>query len=286
MIEHDRTLSHGLVRVVVLGTGPPLLLIHGLGGTWRNWEANIRPLAANHRVITLDLPGFGMSAPYVGTVSVHRYVDTIVELLDDLSVDRAVLVGNSLGGLLTIETTARHPERVAAVVLVDSGGIPLTSLKERLWTLPGSHLLNRLLRRDRIRRAVGSSQGLRNIISKQIFHDPSKIPLDLLPGLVQGLGAPGFSAALAAGHTYDARQRAPQITCPAMVLWGREDPLLPVSMGHELHNLIPQSHFEVWERTGHCPMLEDAHRFNALVSAFVQDHWATDNSRHIKGSGE
>src|SRR5690349_15336436 len=124
MRERDCRLTYGRVRYVDSGDGPALVLLHGLGGTWRNWLPNIPALAAHHRVIAPDLPGSGASDRYGGPVTIERYTDTIIELLDALGIEQATFAGNSMGGLLTIETAVRHPDRVSAAVLVASGGIP------------------------------------------------------------------------------------------------------------------------------------------------------------------
>jgi len=275
--EHDRVLRHGRVRLVDLGDGPPLILLHGLGGAWRNWQANIPALAKRHRVIALDLPGFGASEPYAGAVTVQRYVDTVIDVLDQLNIEQATFVGNSMGGLLTIETAVRHPDRVSSAVLVCSGGIPLTSRRHRLLTIPQARAANRLLRLRLPRCAVNRSPGIRRLIGGQIFHDPASIPSDLLAVALNGLGAPGFGPAFAAAAGYDARLRAPSMTCPTLLLWGREDPLLPLAMGEELHRLIPGSRLEVWDEIGHCPMLEDPARFDELVTTFAASHGGPPN---------
>ncbi|WP_162261024.1 MULTISPECIES: alpha/beta fold hydrolase [unclassified Nocardioides] len=268
MSPHDRRLRHGRVRVVDVGAGPPLVLLHGLGGTWRNWEANIPALARRHRVIAPDLPGFGDSEPYAGRVDAARYVETVVELLDQLDVGTATFVGNSMGGLITMEVAVRHPERVDATVLVCSGGLPLTSARHRLLTLPQARMMNRFLRLHAVRWVVRRSERVRLLLGGRVFHDARSVPPELLGVALRGLAGVGFDAALAAGAGYDARLRAPAIACPTLLLWGREDPLLPVAMGHELHRLIPGSSLEVWDDTGHCPMLEHPARFDERVTAF------------------
>ena len=268
MTPCDLSLSHGHVRVVDVGSGPALVLLHGLGGNWRNWAANISVLSQSHRVVALDLPGFGCSEPYTGAVTIERYVDTVVELLDRLGIERTTFVGNSLGGLLTIETAARHPDRVGAAILVGSGGIPMTSLRHRLIAIPQARAVNYLLRRPRARRAVARGDRARRLIAGMVFHDPRTIPEDLVADALNGLGAPAFRAVFDAGQSYDARVRAPHVACPTLVLWGREDRLLPVAMGEELHRLIPDSRLVVWNATGHCPMIENPARFHDLVTAF------------------
>jgi pimeloyl-ACP methyl ester carboxylesterase len=258
------------VRFVDEGHGPVLLLLHGLGGNWQNWQANIACLARRHRVIALDLPGFGGSEPYRGTASMSRFADTIVELLDTLGVGSAIFVGNSMGGLLSIEAAARHPDRVSATVLACSGGIPLTTLRHRAVLIPGSLMLNTLLRQRSIRRAALAQPLVRHAIAAHIVHEPRRIEAANLVEALNGVGTRGFGTVLRAGRCYDARRRAPYVRCPTLILWGRHDRLLPLWMGQQLHHHIGHSDFVVWEDSGHCPMIEHPDRFNELVEVFAQ----------------
>jgi pimeloyl-ACP methyl ester carboxylesterase len=265
-------LDHGRVRFVDEGHGPVLLLLHGLGGNWQNWQANMAGLALRHRVIMPDLPGFGGSAPYPGAVTMARYADTIVELLDVLGIESCIFVGNSMGGLLSIEAAVRHPDRVTAILLACSGGIPLTTLRHRMALIPGSLALNAILGPRPIRRAALKNRLVRHAIAARIVHQPKRIqPVHLLEAL-DGVGARGFGKALRAGLRYDARHRASHLRCPTLIVWGRHDRLLPIWMGQQLHDHIGHSDFVVWEDTGHCPMIEHPERFNELLEAFAQQN--------------
>ena len=274
MTARDVLLSHGRLRVVDVGSGPVLVLLHGLGGTWRNWQANLSALAEHHRVVAMDLPGFGDSELYPGPVTVTRYVETVVELLDRLGIDHATFVGNSMGGLLTIEMAVRHADRVSAAVLVCSGGIPLTSLQHRLVTIPQARAMNHLMRLRLSRWLVRRSQRVRIFLGARVFHDPRTVPPNLLAAALDGLSAAGFGPAADTAARYDARLSAPAVACPTLVLWGADDPLLPVAMGRQIRRLIPGSELEVWERTGHCPMLEHPARFDERVLSFAAQEQA------------
>lgn len=268
----EAKLVHGRVRFVDEGQGPVLLLLHGLGGNRQSWQANIEGLARRHRVIAPDLPGFGGSEPYRGTPSMSRYADTIVDFLDTLGVGSAVFVGNSMGGLLSIEAAVRHPDRVSATLLACSGGIPLTTLRHRAVLIPGSLMLNTMLRRRPIRRAALARPLVRHAIAARIVHEPRRIEAANLVEALDGVGARGFGTVLRAGRRYDARRRAAYVRCPTLILWGRHDSLLPVWMGQQLHHHIGHSDFVLWEDSGHCPMIEHPERFNELLEAFVQRH--------------
>ena len=265
----DEQLSHGHVRLLDAGDGPPLLLLHGLGGNWQNWLGNLPGLTDRHRVIAPDLPGFGRSEPFRGAVTVPRLSGAIVELLDRLEVPHATFVGNSMGGLLTIETAAAHPARVAGAVLVCSGGIPLTTPRYRLALLPLVRVLNRGLRFRLVRGGLLGNDLTLRALAATVVSDPARISSQRLRAALSDLGAPGLLPTLRGGRAYDARPRARQVSCPTQILWGREDRLLPLRMGEELHRLIPQSRLTVWDRAGHGPMIEYPERFNELVATFA-----------------
>jgi pimeloyl-ACP methyl ester carboxylesterase len=268
----EAALSHGPLRFVDTGHGPVLLLIHGLGGNWQNWQANLAALACHYRVIAPDLPGFGSSPAYPGAVTMTRYADTIVELLDMLGIEQATFVGNSMGGLLSIEAALRHPDRVRAAMLACSGGIPLTTLRHRAVLRPAALALNTMLRPGRIRRIALGRRGIRHAIAARIVHQPHHIDARYLIEALDGIGARAFGPVLRAALTYDARPYAPQLNCPTLIVWGRHDRLLPLWMGQQLHHLIQDSEFVVWDDAGHCPMIEHPTRFNELVDNFTRRH--------------
>ncbi|MDT5011837.1 MAG: hypothetical protein QOH57_3454 [Mycobacterium sp.] len=257
------------IEYVDQGSGPALVLVHGLGGNLQSWLANIGTLSARHRVIALDLPGFGRSDPLAADATMASYADATIGLLDKLGVASATFVGNSMGGLLTIEAAARHPERVDAAVLACSGGIPLTTWRHRLVVLPVGRALNRALHHRPVRRSVLRHSTTRRAIAAGIIHDTRRVdPSRLIPAL-DGLGASNFGPTLQAALRYDARASAPHVRCPTLILWGRHDRLLPLRMGTQLNDLIAGSELVVWDDAGHCPMIEHPERFDALVADFI-----------------
>jgi pimeloyl-ACP methyl ester carboxylesterase len=257
------------IEYVDQGSGPAVVLVHGLGGNLQSWLANIPTLSARHRVIALDLPGFGRSEPMTSGVTMASYADAAVKLLDRLDVASATFVGNSMGGLLTIEAAARHPDRVDAAVLACSGGIPLTTWRHRLVILPVGRALNRTLRHPAFRHSVLRHSATRRAIAAGIIYDTRKVEAARLIPALDGLGTPNFGATLHAALRYDARASAPLVRCPTLILWGRHDRLLPVCMGTQLHELIPGSELVVWDDAGHCPMIEHPERFDSLVASFI-----------------
>jgi pimeloyl-ACP methyl ester carboxylesterase len=257
------------IEYVDRGSGPVLVLLHGLGGNLHSWLANIPTLSAQNRIIALDLPGFGRSDPLACGVTMASYADATIGLLDRLGIERATFVGNSMGGLLTIEAAARHPDRVAAALLVCSGGIPLTTWRHRTVILPVGRALNRALRYRPVRHNVLRHSITRHALASGILYDTSRVDASRLIPALDGLGARNFGPTLRAALRYDARTSAPSVRCPTLILWGRYDRLLPLRMGARLHELIAGSELVVWDDAGHCPMIEHPQRFDALVGDFL-----------------
>src|SRR3954453_20687408 len=122
---HLRSVAlHGSrVNYVEMGSGPPVVLVHGLSGCWQNWLENIPHLARRHRVVALDLAGFGESELPGEEISIPGYGRFLDAFLDEIQVERAALVGNSMGGFIAAETAISHPSRVDKLVLVSAAGL-------------------------------------------------------------------------------------------------------------------------------------------------------------------
>src|SRR5579863_1278171 len=111
------------INVIELGEGPALLFVHGLSGSWPNWLEQLPVFAASHRVIALDLPGFGRSPMPVEPISISGYARTLDALLGALGVSAAGVVGNSMGGFVAAELAINHPRRVERLALISPAGI-------------------------------------------------------------------------------------------------------------------------------------------------------------------
>jgi len=254
------------VNVVEMGTGAPLVFVHGLGGSWQNWLENIPHFAAFRRVVAFDLPGFGASEMPESPVSILEYADTVDALLTELGIPTADVVGNSMGGFIAAELAIGRPARVARLVLVDPAGLsaryrrllPLAPSLEALtrWLAPRS---NTLVRRP----------GLRRALLVMVAAHPERLPLALVQEQLAGQASDGFHDALLGVHSHDIRHRVPRIACPTLVVWGTEDRLVPVEDAAEWVRLVPDARAVVWEDTGHVPMLERPALFNSAVAEFL-----------------
>lgn len=270
--EHQRwvTVEGRPVNVIDVGQGPAVLLVHGLAGAWQNWLENVCPLSQAHRVIAVDLPGFGHSAMPADDISITGYAHCLESVCDQLDVDRVAVVGNSMGGFVGADMAIAHPERVSHLVLVAAAVLwnerrrarPMATVADvtEAATALLFAQLREALRRPRLRTAALS----------QVVRFPARVPAALALEQLRHSGTPeAFGQALQALYHYKLRDRLPEIECPTLVLWGRDDQLVSVKDAATLADLIPNSRTEIFDDTGHIPMLERPARFNALIEEFV-----------------
>ncbi|MBJ7331947.1 MAG: alpha/beta hydrolase [Solirubrobacteraceae bacterium] len=263
------------VNLVDVGTGPPIVFVHGLGGSWQNWLENILPFAADHRVVALDLPGFGESPMPQQPIDIGRYADLLDGVMGALDINAAVVVGNSMGGLIAAEMALRHPQRVERLVLVAAAGLSPTdrfnpqafavfSLLEGGIAAFGASAARRAL-------DVASREKLRRSAFSVVAWAPEILPTALVAEQIRGAGKPGFMPATKALLTYPIRERLDDVACPTLIVWGTHDKLVPVRDATEYEELIPNARKIIYPRTGHVPMLERPARFNADLRAFLTD---------------
>ncbi len=250
----------------------PIVLIHGTSASLHTWEGWVHALKTQRRVISFDLPGFGLTGPFAGDYprddySGDTYARFVLDLLDALKVDRAVIGGNSLGGEVAWRTAYLAPARVAALVLVDAAGPAFVPedmpLGFRLVRVP---VLNRLsewvLPRDLVAQSVAS-----------VYGDPSKITSDLVDRYFEITLREGNRRALRLRvqglvSGVDA-ERIPTLKQPTLILWGGRDRLIPPAIAHQFKAQIVGSQVVVFDELGHVPQEEDAARTVVPVKAFL-----------------
>jgi pimeloyl-ACP methyl ester carboxylesterase len=275
---HQRwvTVAGRPVNVCEIGPadGQPVVFVHGLAGSWQNWLENLPVLAeAGFRCIAPDLPGFGQSPMPAEKITISGYGDLLNELLEALEISAACLVGNSMGGFIAAEVAIRFPERVERLVLVSAAGLSVEDLRNDM----GMALLRRL---DFVLAAytgwwatksdlVTSRERMRRGVFMIVAAHPEKLPGPLVAESVRGSGKKGFIPAVEALTTYPIRERLTEIKCPALIVWGTKDRLVPVKDAHEFERLLPDSRKVIYPDTGHLPMMERPTAFNDLIGAFI-----------------
>jgi pimeloyl-ACP methyl ester carboxylesterase len=249
------------MQVHVRDVGPrddylPLILLHGTGASLHTWEGWVNTLSAKHRVITVDLPGFGLTGPDPGAdYSNERYVRFVMKLADALGVQRFALGGNSMGGEIAWEAAVAHPARVMKLILVDAGGYPLAARSVPIgFRIAHTPLLNRVGDVTLPRSLVAAS--VRNVYGK-----PDRVTVDLVDRY--------YELTLREGNRRALRQRFAQmqpgaraarvltIKTPTLILWGGQDRLIPPELGRRFAQEISGSKLVIFESLGHVPHEED-----------------------------
>ncbi len=244
----------------------PILLMHGTGSSLHAWEGWVTALKDRRRVITVDLPGYGLTGPSPdGVYGGARDIAFVVALLDKLGVQRATLGGNSLGAAVALRTALAHPDRVEKLILVDGGySVPPTSMPIgfRLLRIPGvgwlmQHTLPRFL----------VEQGMRNV-----WGDPSKITPAMIDRAVELTQREGNRAAIVARfmqRRFGTPPRYADVKVPTLILWGGRDRLIPREAADALHGAIAGSTLVVFDGLGHAPEEEDPQATVDAVKTFL-----------------
>ena len=274
-----RTITvHGRpLTCVVAGSGPVLLLIHGMGGTFENWHAVIEPLARQHTVLAPDLPGHGRSAPGGGDYSIGALAAGLRDLLVALGHERATLVGHSLGGGIAMQFAYQFPETTERLVLVSSGGLGHeVSLLLRAAALPGANVF--IAATATLGSTVGGAlaRGL-GLVGVRPNADVSEVARGYA-SLSDRDRRAAFLATLrgvidTGGQRVHAGDRHYlDEGMPTLIIWGDRDPILPLHHGQNAHEAIPGSRLEVFRGVGHLPQLEAPERFIAVLEQFIAEN--------------
>jgi pimeloyl-ACP methyl ester carboxylesterase len=253
-----------------------VVFVHGLSGSWQNWLEQLPALAAGHRVVALDLPGFGHSSMPREQITISHYARVLDGVLDALGISAAAVVGNSMGGFITAELAIAFPQRVERIVLAAPAGI---STYAHPPALRRAEMLRRLRPILTLQMgwlaahadAVSRWQRLREVTLNGIARYPAQLPAALAAEQLRGAGKPGFLDALDACLNYDFRSRLPEIVCPTLIVWGDRDRVITVRDADIYMELIPNSRKEIFKDTGHVPMLERPAKFNALLEQFLSE---------------
>lgn len=255
----------------------PLLLLHGTGDSLHTWDGWARELAKSRRVLRVDLPGFGLTGPAAsGDYRIAAYVDFIEALLRQQGIARVLIAGNSLGGEVAWMTAARHPQRVAGLVLLDPAGLPFepehiplgfaaSGFGPTAWL--GQHLLPRPLVRASVRAVFGNPDRVTSDLVDRFFEmslrEGNRAALSQrIDALVRERSAPFYPAAWA------------QVSAPTLLLWGEKDRLIPPRTADAYlkgrRPNAPPAELKILPGLGHVPQLEDPQASLAAALPFIE----------------
>jgi len=247
----------------------PLVLLHGTSASLHTWEGWAAALKGQHRVITLDLPGFGLTGPNAtGDYRGDTDARFVLDVMDQLQAPRFSIGGNSLGGEVAWRTALMAPERVARLVLVDAAGLAYKPQSVPIGFLVANvPVLNRVFDWVLPRPMVVAS--LRNV-----YGDPAKVDDALIDRYYQLTLREGNRRALVQRFQRQRRgedaARIRELKLPTLILWGGRDRLIPPEVGQRLQADIAGSELVVFDDLGHVPQEEDPRRTVAAVLDFLQ----------------
>jgi pimeloyl-ACP methyl ester carboxylesterase len=249
-------------------SAPAVVLIHGLAGCWQNWLENIVQLGGDFRVIAVDLPGFGASDMPREPISIDGYARCVVGLLDELEIERASLIGNSMGGQTSVQISIDHPERVDRVIVVSPAGYSTSEIPEMLHR--GAELFSPIIPKiSGHNKFVARRARLRKIAFLGIVAHGDKLSPEIAYEMMGFSRRPGFKDALMALLTHDFRGELHTITAPTLIIWGREDGLIGSGDAHRFASKIPGSLKLIANDTAHVAMIERPAWFNATAREFL-----------------
>jgi pimeloyl-ACP methyl ester carboxylesterase len=250
----------------------PIVLVHGTGASLHTWQGWADAMQARRRVISFDLPGFGLTGPFTGEYEAGNYhgdayARFVLDLMDALKVQRFVIGGNSLGGEVAWRTAVMAPARVDKLILVDAAGPAFTPeslpIGFRIARTPGlSWLAEHFLPRSIVQSSIVN-----------VYGDPARIEPDVVDRYFELTLRAGnrealnqrFRAMVVGEHA----DRIDTIEVPTLILWGGKDRLIPPAIGQEFKRRIAGSRLIVFDDLGHVPMEEDPQRTVMPVLAFL-----------------
>ncbi len=255
--------------------GTDLILIHGIGFYMETWENNVEFFSQNHRVFVLDLPGFGRSDKPDVQYSFPYFSQFVLDFMDEQGIERASLIGNSMGGGVCQHVAIQAPDKVAKLVLVNSAGFSKKlSILLRVLSLP---LIGELLSRP-------SRNGTMKML-KECVYDPSLITDDMVELGYQIVSQPGatkaFLATLRSSVKFTGLRKEVlgsftdnynSIKAPTLVIWGKQDRVLPFSGMNVAEKGIPNTMVHIFDPCGHMPQIERPEEFNTIVENFLLNY--------------
>ncbi|MDA0161567.1 alpha/beta hydrolase [Solirubrobacter ginsenosidimutans] len=287
-VAHELSLHGQSVTYRTAGSGPVLLLLHGITNSSETWEPAVGPLADRFRIIAPDLLGHGHSATPRGDYSLGAHASGVRDLLSALDVDRATVVGHSLGGGIAMQFAYQFPERCERLVLVSSGGLGReVHLLLRAAALPGADWVLPLLTS---RGARGLGNGIKATLRLGRIAPSADVEV-----LTSGFGSLDNAGSRSAflhtvrsvidthGQRVSAQDRLHlAAVLPTLIVWGEQDSIIPADHGRAAHDAMPGSRLELFPGAGHMPHHQDPERFAAVLADFCStteaatltaDHW-------------
>ena len=249
------------IQYVEAGSGPTVILLHGLGGSSVVWNFNIGPLAEKFHVVVPDQIGFGKSDKPLVNYRIRTYVDFLDQFCKQLKIERATLVGNSMGGWIAAMYTASFPDRVDKLVLVDAAGYaPPKDVDTRAFFSlnPTTRAETKIL--------------LSKVFYNKAFQTDAAIDQAIATRMAAGDGytIKSITESIIRGEDF-LDDVVKTIKQPTLIIWGRQDGLVPLANGERFNKDIAGSKMVVIDECGHIPNTEKPGEFNAALLKFLTE---------------
>ena len=257
------------------GQGIPVVMVHGFGGSFINWNKLRDRMNTKYRVIRVDLPGFGLSdlpePDGAKTDYIQQYRDFMTFFIDTLHLDSLYLVGNSMGGMMAWGTAADHPDRVKKLVLLAAAGYDLEQTSAnaaRVMKIPYMEYL--------LRRGLPLSQS--EAAARKVYCDQTKINPEAVKNnncMWNREGNIHAACALASSGRYPDIALIAKVQCPTLIIWGKQDKIVPVEHAARFQRDIKGSQMVILDTCGHCVMIEKPDETAALIKRFFNESKAS-----------
>ncbi len=249
------------------GRGVVILMIHGFGGSTQNFSKIAAALKGSFRVIRVDIPGFGLSdlpAMAENPHYVQMYREYITFLLKYLRIDSLYIMGNSMGGGIAWLAAGDHPEKVIKLVLVGSGGYDAINIASKLTMFKYTGLKHIF--------GKGMPEFMSKRVALSIYADPAKMEPEVWQLSNLSMNREGNISnmlALVTEQHFPDTKLIRRVKCPTLIVWGKEDNVIPVEHAEKFHGDIKNSEVIIYDHCGHVPMMECAEQFTSDFLRFA-----------------
>jgi len=278
MSTPDKSVRHGEGQIAYheMGDGPPLLMLHGSGPgvtAWKNFGRNLAVFAEHFRCIAPDLPGYGASSPIVGDPFAGT-IDAVLHLMTELGIQRASLIGNSFGGLISARLAAAHPDRVNRLVTIGGIGVPLFNPfpyegVERLAEFVENPTREQIIKWLRSM-VYDKSLLTEELIDERLESATEPVALETNRKIYSRVGLAAIAEAMSGPEAVQNFAYLPKIQAPTLMTWGRDDRVTPLDGALVPLRLIPNCELHVFSKCGHWAMIEQKAGFESVVLAFLR----------------
>lgn len=257
------------IHYISRGQGKPLILIHGFGASTFTWRKNINSLASKgFKVWALDQKGFGLSdKPVSSEYSLKAQAKLIKKFMDEKKIEKAVLVGSSMGGAVLINFATLYPQRAKKLILIDSAGYQ-KGPPPWIASAPLKPFLKMFVR------ATALNKTIFTLSARRAYYNDKIITPELIDGYYLPLKIPGAEEALYEMASQNdlplVKNRIKKVKVPTLIIWGKEDRIIPVKNAYWFHRDIQGSKLTIIEKCGHSPQEEKPAQVNQLIVEFAK----------------